>query len=622
MRSFIIICVLLFSSKVASAQHDLYKWQLSGYTGIANYINENNSTSDYFNVNDNLVYRVELSRNIGHSIGLSLGYSFGNVRGHDQLHNSFTTGVRMSALRAYFYTDNGWLLNTSAWVAPYFFGGYGLSTFETSSGVIKEESTNVPAIPFGLGLKFRIAERWQLAVQAEAVYLTKSHLQVPALEQNDHNNTYLHTGIRLGYSFGFKESTFKAPRFYAGNLPVLQSVEGLNQPRQNVLEMMLKLEPKEVQINNIPDSANLVQPVSPKRVVILPADTLTASNRIDVDSSSSEGEISEANVVSSEPVQIQGSTTRPIRTISSAGTMIRLDSVVVKSNIPPAPTVQRRIVVAEEPVSQRQGEVVTSEQVEVQEATAVRENKPVRVQETYSLRTEEAVPARASETERVVERVVYVPAESSTERVRSVDADITQLREERLRLAALNAEVSRSQARINALQAERQTDTVMLIKEAAADTSMVQYLQQQAALNDSMLQRLNQYEQELALLRNKTAAPVSEPTAVTPKENVTTVFYPINSYRVPSESLRDLNQVLQVLQQNSDLNVKLTGYTSQSGNAAYNMALSRKRVEALDSFLTDQGIAKKRIRTEYLGDEKSSQKENPLDRKVEIEIIE
>lgn len=157
-----------------------------------------------------------------------------------------------------------------------------------------------------------------------------------------------------------------------------------------------------------------------------------------------------------------------------------------------------------------------------------------------------------------------------------------------------------------------------------ADTSLVQYLQQQATLNDSMLLRLNQYEQELALSHSSNGAPVSAPAELAPEvarnDYTTMVFYPINAYRVPAGSLRDLNQVLQTLQQNPGLHVRLTGYTSQSGNPSYNKALSRRRVEALADLLTLQGIAKERISMQYMGDEKASQQENPLDRKVELEI--
>ena len=665
MKKFLTLCMLLVSCQVALAQHDLYNWKLSGYTGFARYLNDNNSSSDYFTTDNGSLYRLELTRHIGNSFGLSASYTFGEVSGNDLQQNPFTTDVRLSALRAYFYTDNGWLLNSSALVAPYVFAGYGLGILETTSGATTKESRYVPAIPLGFGLKFRLAERWQLALQTEAVYLTDAHLQGPDLEQNDYNSAFLHTGITIGYSFGFKKSTFKAPRFYADNVALLQSVEGPNQPRQNELEMMLQIQPKPVQVIIAPSETVPTPQVIAKRETVSPAGApTTTGTTLDVDSSSSLAQIMRHRLVPVEPAQTP-ETTSEMKTISSAGSIIRLDSIVGNTTIQPAPVVRERVEVDQEPVARRQQRVTTQQRVQTQdsvittttittterapittqEAAPARTERraPARTQEVVPARTEqrapertqETAPARASETARVIERNVYIPSEARSTAVRNADA--AQLREERIRINAVNAENRRLQRKIDSLQAvvpQAGGDTLVTGAAAAVDTSMVQYLQQQAALNDSMLQRLNQYEQELALLKqaNAAPAPVVAPIVVAPipapapeeaaKGYTTSVFYPINAHRVPAESLRDLNQVLKTLQENPDMKVRLTGHTSQSGNPAYNLALSRRRVEALESFLTDQGIAKERISTQYLGDAKSSRKENPLDRKVEVQIIE
>jgi outer membrane protein OmpA-like peptidoglycan-associated protein len=615
MKSFITICLFLLSCRVASAQHDLYKWQLSGYTGIANYINDDNSSSDYVKTDNNLLHRIELTRNIGNSLGLSVGYSLGEVRGRDLQRNPFTTNVRMAALRAYFYTDNGWIFNGSAGVSPYFFGGYGLSILETSLGTSTEKSRYVSAIPFGIGLKFRLAERWQLALQTEAVYLADPHLKGAAFEQNDYNSTYLHIGLTLGYSFGFRKSSFKAPRFYSNNVALLQSVEGQDQPRQNVLEAMLKLEPKEVQLINTQDTVNLAaQQETTQRAVYAPADTLSTRSTVMEADSGAQAQISRHRLVPAEPSQIPDTTPSPIQTISSAGTGIRRDPVVVGNDVrevQPAPAaVQRRAVSADTVAA-----AATQQRVQTQQTT----NTPG----TVPVGTERRAPAKTQETARVKERIVYKPTKAKPAPVQSTGAGAARLREERQRLAFVNAENRRLRGRMDSLQAVPPTgDALMAGAAAAADTSMVRYLQQQAALNDSMLLRLNQYEQDLALLNSPNAAPVSAPAELAPKDYITTVYYPINAHRVPTESLRDLNQVLQTLQEKPGMHVRLTGYTSQSGNAAYNMALSRRRVEALADLLTLQGIAKERVSMQYMGDEKASQRENPLDRKVDIEVHE
>ncbi|GAA4435326.1 hypothetical protein GCM10023188_27260 [Pontibacter saemangeumensis] len=610
------ICLLLLSCQVVSAQHDLYKWQFSGYTGIANYINDDNSSSDYFKINNNLLHRLELTRNIGNSLGLSLGYSLGEVRGRDLQRNSFSTNVQMAALRAYFYTDNGWIFNGSARISPYIFSGYGLSILETSLGTATEKSRYVSAIPFGMGLKFRLAERWQLALQTEAVYLPDPHLKGAAFEQNDYNSTYMHTGLTLGYSFGFRKSSFKAPRFYSNNVALLQSVQGQNQPRQNVLEAMLKLEPKEVQLINKQDTVNLAaQRASTQRAVYAPADTLSARSALLDADSSTQIQVSERQVMPVEPSQTQDTTSSPIQTGTAAEARVPRDSVVAGNDakeVQLASAVVNRSALTTDTVTRQRSEIATQQHVQKQSNTTTPETAP--------LRTEQRAPAKAQETARVKERIVYKPTKAQPASVLSTGADAASIREERQHLTFLNAENKRLQGKIDSLQAETPGDTLRTGAAALVDTSMVQYLQQQAALNDSMLLRLNQYQQELALSNSSTAAPAEVAPEVAGKDYTTTVFYPINAYRVSTGSLRDLNQVLQTLQQNPGLRVRLTGYTSQSGNPSYNKALSRRRVEALADLLTLQGIAKERISMQYMGDEKASQQENPLDRKVDLEI--
>ncbi|WP_262886637.1 outer membrane beta-barrel protein [Pontibacter russatus] len=421
-KRFITICLLLLICHVASAQHDLYKWQLSGYTGIANYINENNSSSDYFKTDDNLLHRLELTRSIGNSLGLSVGYSLGEVGARGLQRALFTTDVHMAALRAYFYTDNGWIFNGSARVSPYFFGGYGLSILETSLGTTTEKSRYVSAIPFGMGLKIRLAERWQLALQTEAVYLTDPHLKGAAFEQNDYNSTYIHTGLTLGYSFGFRKSSFKAPRFYSNNVALLQSVEGQEQPRQNVLEAMLKLEPKEVQLISTQDTVNLAaQQEITQRAVYAPADTLsTRSTVMEADSST---QISERRLVPAAPTRTQDTTSSPIQTSTSAETKVPRDSVVVGNDVREvqhAPAAVQRSAVSTDTIARQQAAIATQQRVQKQSTTPAPKTTPVG--------TEQSAQAITLETARVKERIVYVPTNTKPSPAQRTGAEAARLR--------------------------------------------------------------------------------------------------------------------------------------------------------------------------------------------------
>lgn len=574
MKYFVPICLLLLSCQLAVAQHDIYRWQFGGYTGLANYQNDRNSTTDYFKPNSNLLYRLQLTRHLGDNFGLELAYSYGNVRGLDQLDNRFTTDVRTASLRGIFYTDNGWLLNTSAIVSPYFFAGYGLGIFETSIDNFNEESRYVPLIPFGVGLKFRVSEQWQVSLQSEAVYLRERHLEGANLEQNSRNSAFVHTGITVGYSFGFRKSDFRAAQFYAGNVELLQSVEGRPQP--NLLQTIMKLEPREVRLPTQQDTSAFVEPDLQKRPIVRRVDTLeTTKPAVEFDTTQAlqPGEVEKVPL---EKTAIQDTTTLAEERAAIEKTRISPDTVAARPDSVMVPAQTR---------------AVTKEQQ--QELVERRDDPTIR-----------------REYERDERRMFYTPAQR--------DQRIAQLQQEQRRLANANAEISRKQRMLDSLQANQLTGEY----EALTDTSMVRFLSQQAALNDSVMQRLQQYEQELTLSRQAPApgAERASPAALT--RQPLAVFFPINSHRVPVQSLTDVNQLLTALENNPQLEVRLTGYASQSGSAAYNMELSRKRAESLMNILIQQGIPRERFSLMYMGSEKSSKKENRMDRKVEVTLIE
>jgi outer membrane protein OmpA-like peptidoglycan-associated protein len=587
MKYFVSICLLLLSCHLAVAQHDIYRWQFGGYTGIANYQNDRNSTTDYFKPNSNLLYRLQLTRHLGDNFGLELAYSYGEVRGLDQLDNRFTTDVRTASLRGIFYTDNGWLLNTSAVLSPYFFAGYGLGIFETSAGNFNEESRYVPLIPFGVGLKFRVSERWQVSLQSEAVYLRERHLEGAELEQNSRNSSFVHTGITVGYSFGFRKSDFRAAQFYAGNVELLQSVAGRPQP--NILQTIMKLEPREVRLPMQRDTTAFAEPDLQKRPVLRRVDTLeTTKTAIETDTAKAlrPGEVEK---IALERTAIQDTTMLPIAA-DTVRQVERLDTVRAPERMVAPDTVRapERMVPPDTVGEAKQPRPVTKEQ---QQELVERREEPV-IRRDYEL------------DER---RTYFTPAQR--------DQRIAQLQQEQQRLADANAEISRKQRTLDSLQAAGDYG-------ALTDTSMVRFLSQQAALNDSVMQRLQQYEQELARMQLAPTPGMERAGPAAPSRQALAVFFPINSHRVPVHSLTEVNQLLAALENNPQLQVRLTGYASQSGSAAYNMELSRKRAEALMNILIQQGIPRERFSLMYMGNEKSSKQENRMDRKVEVMLIE
>ncbi|MBL7802921.1 MAG: OmpA family protein, partial [Saprospiraceae bacterium] len=64
----------------------------------------------------------------------------------------------------------------------------------------------------------------------------------------------------------------------------------------------------------------------------------------------------------------------------------------------------------------------------------------------------------------------------------------------------------------------------------------------------------------------------------------------------------ELMQMASMMQKNKVFNVKLLGYTDDSGTSAYNLDLSKRRAEAARTALVGLGVAPERISAEGLGE--------------------
>lgn len=69
-------------------------------------------------------------------------------------------------------------------------------------------------------------------------------------------------------------------------------------------------------------------------------------------------------------------------------------------------------------------------------------------------------------------------------------------------------------------------------------------------------------------------------------------------------SFASLNILSQTLKDAPQWTLKLSGHTDNTGSAAFNINLSKKRAEAVKNYLVAQGIDPKRITTEGLGSTK------------------
>lgn len=95
---------------------------------------------------------------------------------------------------------------------------------------------------------------------------------------------------------------------------------------------------------------------------------------------------------------------------------------------------------------------------------------------------------------------------------------------------------------------------------------------------------------------------------------------------IVEESYAPLEALTNILLIKKDVRIQLDGHTDGDGTEAYNMKLSKNRVEAVKRFLVANGVDESRIEIEYFGETKpiaSNDNENgkARNRRVEMKII-
>lgn len=87
------------------------------------------------------------------------------------------------------------------------------------------------------------------------------------------------------------------------------------------------------------------------------------------------------------------------------------------------------------------------------------------------------------------------------------------------------------------------------------------------------------------------------------KFSTTGILFDSNSDKIKPESYGTLKQIAQVLQENSDLKVRIIGHTDSDGDAAPNLDLSKRRAAAVKANLSNEfGIEAARLQTDGKGE--------------------
>ena len=104
------------------------------------------------------------------------------------------------------------------------------------------------------------------------------------------------------------------------------------------------------------------------------------------------------------------------------------------------------------------------------------------------------------------------------------------------------------------------------------------------------------------------------------------VLFDTNKYEIKSNSLKDINDSIDVLEKNPSMKIIIQGHTDNVGSIKYNDILSQKRAEAVKLYLVDHGIDASRLSTEGFGFSKpvatnKTPQGRALNRRVELHPI-
>ncbi len=88
------------------------------------------------------------------------------------------------------------------------------------------------------------------------------------------------------------------------------------------------------------------------------------------------------------------------------------------------------------------------------------------------------------------------------------------------------------------------------------------------------------------------------------------IYFDYDQALIKSEYEAYLKELIRMVKSHSDLRIEITGHTDSDGSDAYNLALSKKRSEALLSFFAANGLSKDRVVIQYKGEKEPVDKSN------------
>jgi len=105
------------------------------------------------------------------------------------------------------------------------------------------------------------------------------------------------------------------------------------------------------------------------------------------------------------------------------------------------------------------------------------------------------------------------------------------------------------------------------------------------------------------------------------------IYFDFDKAILKPASNKELNNLLELLQKNSAMHIEISGHTDSKGSDEYNQVLSKKRAQAVVTWLVSKGISKDRLTYEGYGESRplasndDEEEGRELNRRTEFKII-
>ena len=92
------------------------------------------------------------------------------------------------------------------------------------------------------------------------------------------------------------------------------------------------------------------------------------------------------------------------------------------------------------------------------------------------------------------------------------------------------------------------------------------------------------------------------------------------------KSYPELDELVQMMKENTKIEIQLEGHTDNTGSPKANLELSQKRVDAVKKYIVEKGISKNRVKTKAFGGSQPLRNEmtpeaKAANRRVEMRIL-